>query len=66
MRTLLVDRDSSVGTATRYGLDGPGFKSRWGAEKKEESYTSTPPLGVHRLLRVSFTFVNMPVTEIYG
>ena len=26
-----VGRDSSVGTATRYGLDGPGIESRWGA-----------------------------------
>jgi hypothetical protein len=26
-----VDRDSSVGIATRYGLDGPGIESRWGA-----------------------------------
>ena len=25
-------RDSSVGIATRYGLDGPGFESRWGGE----------------------------------
>ena len=24
-------RDSSVDIATRYGLDGPGIKSRWGA-----------------------------------
>ena len=24
-------RDSSVGIATRYGLDGPGFESRWEA-----------------------------------
>jgi hypothetical protein len=24
-------RDSSVGIVTRYGLDGPGIKSRWGA-----------------------------------
>jgi len=23
--------DSSVGTATRYGLDGPGIESPWGA-----------------------------------
>jgi hypothetical protein len=23
--------DSSVGTATGYGLDGPGIESRWGA-----------------------------------
>ena len=26
-----VGRDSSVGIATRYGLDGPGIESRWGA-----------------------------------
>ena len=25
-------RDSSVGIATRYGLDGPGIDSRWGGE----------------------------------
>ena len=25
-------RDSSVGTATRYGLDSPGIKSRWRGE----------------------------------
>ena len=24
------DQDSSVGIATRYGLDGPGIESRWG------------------------------------
>jgi hypothetical protein len=26
-----VGRDSAVGTETRYGLDGPGIESRWGA-----------------------------------
>jgi hypothetical protein len=26
-----VGRDSSVGIGTRYGLDGPGIESRWGA-----------------------------------
>jgi len=25
-----VDRDSSVGIVTRYGLDGPGIEYRWG------------------------------------
>ena len=25
-----MDRDSSVGIATRYGLDGPGIESQWG------------------------------------
>jgi hypothetical protein len=26
-----VGRDSAVGIATHYGLDGPGIESRWGA-----------------------------------
>ena len=26
-----MGRDSSVGIATRYGLEGPGIESRWGA-----------------------------------
>jgi hypothetical protein len=26
-----MGRDSSVGIATGYGLDGPGIESRWGA-----------------------------------
>ena len=29
--SAIVGRDSSVGIATRYGLDGPGIESRWGA-----------------------------------
>ena len=28
----LRGRDSSVGTATRYGLGGPGIESRWGRD----------------------------------
>jgi len=28
--TDIVGRDSVVGTATRYELDGPGIESRWG------------------------------------
>jgi hypothetical protein len=28
---FITGRDSSVGIATRYGLDGPGIESRWGA-----------------------------------
>ena len=27
-----VDRDSSVGIATRYELDGPGIEFRWGLD----------------------------------
>jgi hypothetical protein len=30
--TTLVNRDSSVGIATRYGMDGPGIESRLGAQ----------------------------------
>jgi hypothetical protein len=26
----VVDRDSSVGMATNFGVDGPGIESRWG------------------------------------
>ena len=35
-------RDSSVGTATRYGLDGPGIESRWGQDFR---HLSIPALG---------------------
>jgi len=28
---ITLGRDSAVGIATRYGLDDPGFESRWGA-----------------------------------
>jgi hypothetical protein len=35
-----VDRDSSTGTATRYGLDGPGIKSRWEARFSAPVQTS--------------------------
>jgi hypothetical protein len=31
-RIHLVGRDSSVGIATRYGLDGPGIEFRWGQD----------------------------------
>ena len=30
--SVLHGRDSSVGIATRYWLDGPGIKSQWGGE----------------------------------
>jgi hypothetical protein len=35
-------RDSSVGIATGYGLDGPRIESRWG---RDFSHTSRPALG---------------------
>jgi hypothetical protein len=39
-----VGRDSSVGMATGYGLDGPGIESRWG---RDFSHKSNPGLGAH-------------------
>jgi hypothetical protein len=35
-----VGRDSSVGIATRYGLDGPGIKFQWGARLSAPVQTS--------------------------
>jgi len=35
-------RDSSVGLATSYGLDGPGIESRWG---RDFPHPSRPALG---------------------
>jgi hypothetical protein len=35
------DRDSSVGIATRYGLDGPVIESRWGARFSAPVQTSS-------------------------
>jgi hypothetical protein len=38
----LVGRHSSVGIATRYGLDGPGIESRW---VRDFPHPCTPALG---------------------
>jgi hypothetical protein len=35
-------RDSSVGIATSYGLDGPGIEARWG---RDFPHQSRPALG---------------------
>jgi hypothetical protein len=40
--TNVVGRDSSVGTATVYGLDGPGIKSRWGRDFPHPSRPAHP------------------------
>ena len=39
---LYVGRDSSVGIATHYGLDGPGIEFRWG---RDFPHSSRPALG---------------------
>ena len=36
-------RDSSVGKATRYGLDGPGIECRWWREFPQPSRTALGP-----------------------
>ena len=43
LSVFLVGRDSSVGIATRYGLDGPGIESRW--ERRDFPHQSRPALG---------------------
>ena len=40
---FVVGRDSSVGIATGYGLDGPVIESRWGG--RDFSHPSRPALG---------------------
>jgi hypothetical protein len=56
-----MGRDSSVDTATRHGLDGPGTESRWGRDIPQPS---KPVLGPPSLLyngyRVSFPGVKWP------
>jgi hypothetical protein len=41
--TIYVGRDSSVGIATCYGLDGPGIESRWGRDFSHPSRPAHPP-----------------------
>jgi hypothetical protein len=42
LEAYFVGRDSSVGIATRYGLDGPGIKSRCG---RDFQHNDRPVLG---------------------
>ena len=42
-----VGRNAVVGAATRYGVDGPGIKSRWG---RDFPYPSRPTLGSNQPL----------------
>jgi hypothetical protein len=37
-----VGRDSSVGVATLYGLDGPGIESRWGGGEIFRTHPEEP------------------------
>ena len=40
---LFVGRDSSVGIATRHGLDGPGIEPRWGRDFSHPSRMALGP-----------------------
>jgi hypothetical protein len=40
---MRVDRDSSVVTATCYGLDGPGIESQWGPDFPNPSRPALGP-----------------------
>jgi hypothetical protein len=44
---MATDRDSSVGIATGYGLDGPGIESRW---RRNFPHLSRPSCGPSRIL----------------
>jgi len=43
MPLLKVDRDSSVGIVTCYGLDGPGIESQWGQDFPHSSRLALEP-----------------------
>jgi hypothetical protein len=67
--TVLISsegRDSSVGIATRYGLDGPGIESRWGT--RFSAPVETDP-GTHPVFQTmdtgSFPGVKQPGRGIY-
>jgi hypothetical protein len=40
---VVIGRDSVVGTATRYRLDGPGIESRWGRDFLQPSRPALGP-----------------------
>ena len=69
--SVLSSRDSSVGIATRHGLDGPGIESRWRRDFPhpyrpalvstqpliQMDTGSTPLLGLYDLYSLKFTFI---------
>jgi len=60
-------RESSVGRATRYGMDGPGIESRWG-EARFPALVQTSP-GAHPTCYMmgngSFPGVKRPGRGVY-
>jgi hypothetical protein len=55
-----VGRDSSVGTANRYGLDSPGIESRWEIFHTRPERPWGPPNLLYDGYRVSFPGVKRP------
>ena len=60
-------RDSSVGIATRYGLDGPGIESRLGGEifRTCAEQPWGPPSLLYNVYRVHFPEVKLPGRGVY-
>ena len=52
---FIVGRDSSVGIATRYDLDGPGIESRWG---RGFPHPSRPALGPSASYKIGTGFLS--------
>jgi hypothetical protein len=57
----IVGRDSSVGTATFYGLDGPKIESNWRWHFPHQSRTA---LGLHDGYWVSFPGAKRPARGV--
>jgi hypothetical protein len=59
-RDKVVGRDGVVGIATRYGIDGPGIKSRWRDFPHLSSPAVSPPSHLYNGHRVSSLGVKRP------
>ena len=58
---IFASRDSSVGIATRSGLDGPGIEIRWGRDFPQPS---RPPSLLYNGYRVSFPGAKRPARGV--
>jgi len=65
--TVGQGRDSSVGMATHYGLDGPGFESRWEGEifRTHPDCPWDPPNLLYNGYHVSFPGVKQTGRGVY-
>ena len=63
---VTIGRDSSVGIATRYGMDGPGIRSRCGGEifRIRPDRPWGPPSLLYNGYRVSLPGVRRPGRDI--